>query len=60
MSKTRKETRLLEAAGVLVQHGMLERSTVLLQKPFTAEETLKVIREMHVSVQGQAGFVFPS
>jgi hypothetical protein len=39
---------------------MLERSTVLLQKPFTAEEIPEVIREMHVSVRGQAGFVFPS
>jgi hypothetical protein len=39
---------------------MLERSRVLLQKPFTAEKILEAIREMHVSVRGQAGFVFPS
>jgi hypothetical protein len=39
---------------------MLERSTMLLPKPFTAEEILEVIREMHVSVRRQAGFVFPS
>jgi hypothetical protein len=38
---------------------MLERSTVLLQKPFTAEEILEVIREMRVSVQGQLVSFFP-
>jgi PAS domain S-box-containing protein len=35
----------------LVQDGMLERNTVLLQKPFTAKKILEVIREMNVSVR---------
>jgi CheY-like chemotaxis protein len=35
--------------SALVQDGMLERNTVLLQKPFTAKTILEVIREMNVS-----------
>ena len=38
--------------SALVQDGMLERNTVLLQKPFTVKKILEVIREMNVSVRG--------
>jgi two-component system, cell cycle sensor histidine kinase and response regulator CckA len=38
--------------SALVQDGMLERNTVLLQKPFTAKKILEVIREINVSVRG--------
>jgi hypothetical protein len=36
----------------LVQDGMLERNTVLLQKPFTAKKILEVMQQMNVSVRG--------
>lgn len=36
----------------LVQDGMLERNTVLLQKPFTVKKILEVIQKMNVSVGG--------
>jgi hypothetical protein len=38
--------------SALLQDGVLERNTVLLQKPFTANGTPEVIREMNASVRG--------
>jgi DNA-binding NtrC family response regulator len=37
--------------SALVQDGMLERNTVLLQKPFTVKKILEVIRHMNVNVR---------
>ncbi len=37
--------------SALVQDGMLERNTVLLQKPFTVKKILEVIQQMNVSVR---------
>jgi FixJ family two-component response regulator len=37
--------------SALVQDGMLERNTVLLQKPFTVKKILEVIRQMSVDVR---------
>jgi PAS domain S-box-containing protein len=37
--------------SALVQDGMLERNTVLLQKPFTVKKILEVIRQMSVNVR---------
>jgi PAS domain S-box-containing protein len=38
--------------SALVQDGMLERNTVLLQKPFTVKKILEVIQQLNVSVRG--------
>jgi C4-dicarboxylate-specific signal transduction histidine kinase len=37
--------------SALVQDGMLERNTVLLQKPFTVKKILEVIRQMSVNLR---------
>jgi len=37
--------------SALVQDGMLERNTVLLQKPFTVKKILEVIQQMNSSVR---------
>jgi CheY-like chemotaxis protein len=37
--------------SALVQDGMLERNTVLLQKPFTVKKILEVIQQMNVSAR---------
>jgi FixJ family two-component response regulator len=37
--------------SALVQDGMLERNTVLLQKPFTVKKILEVIQHMNVNVR---------
>ncbi len=38
--------------SALVRDGMLERNTVLLQKPFTARKILEAIQQMPASVRG--------
>jgi FixJ family two-component response regulator len=37
--------------SALAQDGMLERNTVLLQKPFTVKKILEVIQQMNVNVR---------
>ena len=37
--------------SALAQDGMLERNTVLLQKPFTVKKILGVIQQMNVNVR---------
>jgi two-component system, cell cycle sensor histidine kinase and response regulator CckA len=37
--------------SALVQDGMLERNTVLLQKPFTVKKILEVIQQLNVSTR---------
>jgi PAS domain S-box-containing protein len=37
--------------SALVQDGMLERNTALLQKPFTVKKILEVIQQLHVSTR---------
>jgi len=40
-----------DTESALVQDGMLERNTVLPQKPFTVKKILEVIQQMNVSVR---------
>lgn len=37
--------------SALVQGGMLERKTALLQKPFTVKKILEVIQQLNVSTR---------
>ncbi len=39
--------------SALAQDGMLERNTVLLQKPFTVKKILEVIQQMNVNVRSE-------